>query len=199
MEIYFKIDLELLGDNYDFVSLKDYYLDGVFNLHGGVLSDTVFVKVPRYGYSCKRIIEVLNNMGKNVIIVVAGFLDNLELDRCFEINQTPCIPLVENLKSFYNIQMMSKNSYVDFPVIGTKDLTQTYKMNKEDLIRHIKGHRAFQGCYIGGYSEEKIFDSDFKNISTKYFMVKNKKDSDSDFLIQLYDEIDNIYKSNMLF
>lgn len=195
--IYFKLDLELLGDCYS----KEKFIKYFNSVKKYFSTEKVFIKVPRYGYDVSNIINIIKNHGEpfvEIVIIIAGFMSHHELkfmeEKYKDFKRVSFIPLIENQYSFTNI-MLGYDKYNEV-VIGTNDLTNVYGFKKENLEETIKellikDHNI--KLYWGGFSKERIKGT-YGQISTRYFMVENKNKMDEKYLLGLFNEIEKIYK-----
>ena len=195
MDLYFKLDLELLGDKFDNKKLESYF-EKVKMFYS---IEEVFIKIPRHGYECKHLVKFFQDKKYKVNIICAGYLQ-IEEFLYLELKYPTCeiIPLIENPIVLGNFSSYEKAKSI---CIGMNDLENIYNYKREDVMEFCEKrefNKKFDTCYYGGFSLEKI-KSDLENVSARCFMVKNRNSDDFtdesiNMLTQIFNKVEDIYK-----
>ena len=198
MSIYPKIDFEAFNGD---CSLKDLINDYNRTCKKiGISTEKIYAKIPSFEFNISKI----EDTGHNFIYILSHA--NSDFIRKFKIihPNKEVIPLIEDLygiKDAWNIKS-------EKCIVGTKTLyltedCMTLNLNPKDdsavcendkiLLNHqemnFKTH--FKEIYLGGYSKIRVMQN-IENISTKYFMVKNKKSYKTSHIEDIFSKMDMI-------
>lgn len=176
MKIYPKIDFENFNGNISYRQYILYYILSFYDFFKKYNPEyELFYKIPSFEFN---IIELNlkqkfnSNIIKNKWIIAHG--DPLKKAIfCEENNIKPeDVYILFEERHWVNflkdINSVSKNK-IDNVIIGTKTISKLDGSNYDEISDYVPKNEYI----IGGFSEQRILDKRFKNIATKYFILKD--------------------------
>ncbi|MCK9541135.1 MAG: hypothetical protein M0R03_03795 [Novosphingobium sp.] len=188
MKISPKIDLENFDGRCDVITYCKEYLKLYKSVVGFI--DEVFIKIPSFEYNIsllKEYFSKLNNIKINWVIAHGDYLQEAIFSEENNIDANNVYFMIEDLR---NLQFYKDKKYSDNIIVGTKTISKLSGMSYE-LLSEIFSDK---NVIFGGFSEKRILDKRFNNITTKYFVARDiieeynedNEDIARDFLMGCY-------------